>query len=260
MSVLPLYYKTGPIFFLIVFLAFISCDNTGEPIVPEPGDVKMVEHYASDDTLAVERGIDAVPESDGIYLAWYSLRDPNIIQYNIYRKKESGTFFQHIKSIDLETATAGRDTTYIDGNVEAGLELNTYYYYFVTATNKDGQKSSAIDTLRYMLINKPEHLKTDKDEEYDPDVDGLPILSWHFVEIPDLYILRIENFYDQLHYVYIFQVIDYFNDQTLDLNVANEVPNLPGFPPGIYKWRIDNIGPDEDHSGAESDWNFFIII
>lgn len=255
MSVSPLYSKTGLIFFLIVFLAFISCDNTGEPIVPEPGDVKMVEHYASDDTLAVERGIDAVPESDGIYLAWYSLRDPNISQYNIYRKKESGTFFEHIKSIDLETATAGRDTTHIDDNVE----LNTYYYYFVTATNKDGQKSSAIDTLRYMLIDKPDLLRSDK-EDYDPDVDGLPILFWHFVEIPDLYILRIENIYDQLHYVHIFQVTDYFHDQLLDLNNEEKVPDLPDFPPGIYKWRIDSIGPDEDHSGAESNWKVFIII
>jgi hypothetical protein len=253
----PLYYKTGLIFFLIVFLAFISCDNTGEPIVPEPGDVKMVEHYASDDTLAIERGIDAVPESDGIYLAWYSLRDPNISHYNIYRKKESGTFFQHIKSIDLETATAGRDTTYIDGNVEAGLELNTYYYYFVTATNKDGQKSSAIDTLRYMLIDKPDLLRSDT-LTYDPDVDGLPILFWSFVNIPDLYILRIENNFYQVHYIGIFRSIynpDY--QQTLDLS---SIPDLPAFIPGGYKWRIDSIGPDEDHSGAESDWMFFTII
>jgi len=259
-SVSPFYYKTGPLSLIIFLILFSACDNAGEPIVPEPGDVKMVEHYASDDTLTVERGIDAVPESDGIYLAWYSLRDHNISHYNIYRKKESGTFFQHIKSIDLETATAGRDTTYIDDNAEAGLELNTYYYYFVTATNEDGQESSAIDTLRYMLIDKPDLLKTDKEEDYDPDVDGLPILFWHFVEIPDLYILRIENFYDQLHYVHIFQVIDYFHDQTLDLNNEEKVPDLPDFPPGIYKWRIDSIGPDEDHSGAESNWKVFIII
>lgn len=254
MSVSPLYSKTGLIFFLIVFLAFISCDNTGEPIVPEPGDVKMVEHYASDDTLAVERGIDAVPESDGIYLAWYSLRDPNISHYNIYRKKESGTFFQHIKSIDLETATAGRDTTYIDGNVEAGLELNTYYYYFVTATNSEGKKSAAQDTLRYMLIHKPE---LDRPDGETCDIDSLPTLFWNFVEIPDLYILRIENSFDQVHFIGIFQSNYDNNYQTLDLS---SISDLPAFIPGVYKWRIDSIGPDEDHSGAESNWKVFIII
>ncbi len=243
---------------MISLLVFAACDNAGEPIVPEPGDVKMVEHYASDDTLAVERGIDAVPESDGIYLAWYSLRDPNINQYNIYRKKENGTFFQRIKSIDLETATAGRDTTYIDDNAEAGLTLNTDYYYFVTATNKNGKEGSTIDidTLHYMLIDKPELLSSDK-ETYDPNVDGLPVLFWSFVNIPDLYILRIENDFDQVHYIGIFRSnYDPDYQQTLDLS---SIQDFPAFKPGGYKWRIDSIGPDEDHSGAESEWNFFII-
>jgi hypothetical protein len=242
---------------LIIFVFVITaCDNTGEPIVPEPGDVKMVEHTAADDTLAFERGIDAVPESDGIFLAWYSLNDRNISLYHIYRKKEDGTFFQRIKSVDLETASPGKDTTFVDDNAEEGLELNTYYYYFVTAVNTDGKESSPVDTLRYMLIDKPEPDRPDG-ESYDPDVNGLPTLFWNFVEIPDLYILRIENSFDQVHYIGIFQSNYDNNYQTLDLS---SVANLPVFIPGVYKWRIDSIGPDEDHSGAESDWKVFIIL
>jgi hypothetical protein len=250
--------KAGIYFLLLVFSlsAFTACDSAGEPIVPEPGNVKMVEHFSGDDTLIIERGIDAVPESDGIYLAWYSLRDNNINQYNIYRKKESGTFFQRIKTIDLETASSGKDTTFIDDNAEAGLDLNTYYYYYITAVNTEGQESSAIDTLRYMLINKPELDRPDG-ESYNPEIDGLPILFWNFVEIPNLYILRIENSFDQVHYIDIFQS-DYDNNyQTLELSTISD---LPAFIPGVYKWRVDSIGPDEDNSGAESNWKVFIII
>ena len=57
------------IFLFLIFslVVFSACDNTGEPIVPEPGNVKMVEHYSYDDTLAIERGIDAVPRLDSLY-------------------------------------------------------------------------------------------------------------------------------------------------------------------------------------------------
>jgi len=240
-------------------MTLVACDKAGKPIIPEPGDVKMVDHYATDDTMLIERGIDAVPESDGIYLAWYSLRDQNISHFNIYRKKESETFFQRIKTIDLETASAGKDTTFIDDNAETGLDLNEYYYYYIKAVNKEDRVGLAADTLRYMLIDKPVLLQSDK-ETYDPDVDGLPILSWNFVQIPDLYILRIENGFDQLHYVHVFQVTEYFNNQILDLNDTVKVPALPDFQPGLYKWRIDSIGPDEDHSGSESNWAVFFII
>ena len=109
-----------------------------------------------------------------------------------------------------------------------------------------------------MLIDKPTLLRSDK-EEYDQNVDGLPVLFWNFVEIPDSYILRIENYFDQIHFVRRFQVIDYFNDQTLDLNDTEKVPDFPEFSPGFYQWRIDNIGPDEDNSGAESNWQVFEI-
>ena len=60
--------------------------------------------------------------------------------------------------------------------------------------------------------------------------------------------------------LHVFQVIDYFNNQTLDLNDEDIVTGLPEFPPGLYKWRIDSIGPDEDHSGSESNWAVFFII
>ena len=68
MLVLHLSSKIWTISLLAVMLIIASCDNAGEPIVPAPADVRMVHHSFADDTLALERGIDAVPENDGIFL------------------------------------------------------------------------------------------------------------------------------------------------------------------------------------------------
>jgi hypothetical protein len=107
-----------------------------------------------------------------------------------------------------------------------------------------------------MLVDKPE-LDHPDGESYDPDLDGLPTLYWNFVEIPDQYILRIDNSFDQVQYIRQFQSSYENNYQTLDLS---NIPDLPVFNGGVYKWRIDAIGPDENLSGSESNWKVFIII
>ena len=247
---------------LTLGIFLMACNTGGDPKLPAPGKVQMVPHSFADDILAIERGIDAVPESDGIYLAWYSLRDPNIGQYNIYRwkgrKNDAFAYFSRFKVIDLDVARpgSGRDTTFTDDNEESGLELNTYYSYFVTATNKDGLEGTAEDTSEYMLFEKPETRFPDG-QTFDSAVDSLPILTWDFDYIPDQYILRIENSFNQLQYIGIFQVTEYFTSQTLDMDT---ITDLPQFTPGTYTWRIDIIGPYIDTSGAESKWKVFIII
>ena len=262
MWVLHLYFKFIIVAVFILIPLIFSCDDPGKPILPVPDDVQMVPHAFADDTAATERGVDAVPESEGIYIAWYSLNDRNVKQYNIYRREgdEPGSYFGNkpYKIINLEVAAPGKDTTYVDDNADAGLTPNIYYYYFVTATNKDNEEGSAVDTLRYQLLRKPD-TELPNGESYDPDIDGLPTLFWYFPdEHPAQYILRIENYsFDRLHYIGIFNR-DYSNErQELDLN---SVPNLPEFLPGIYRWRIDSIGPDPDNSGSESSWKVFNII
>ncbi len=242
---------------LTLGIFLMACNTGGDPKLPAPDKVQMVPHSFSDDTLAIERGIDAVPESDGIYLAWYSLRDNNTRQYNIYRRRDDETFYKRIKVIDLEIESPPRDTTYSDDNADAGLNLNTYYYYFVTASNKDGLEGLAGDTLKYKLLDKPVTRFPDGDEM---PVDSLPILKWEFVDIYNLYILRIENSFKQLQYVGVFQSNYDNNLQTLNLEDEEKVPNFPELQPGTYQWRIDLIGDDEDTSGSESDWKTFTIF
>ena len=236
-------------------LLFVSCDNTAEPIVPDPADVYMVHHSLADDTLAQESGIDAVWENDGIFLAWYDLKDRNIEQYNVYRRRDDESYFRLIKRIYLNQVSPGKDTTYVDDNADQGLDLNVYYHYFVTAVNSQSEEGGAADTLKYKLFSKPETRQPDG-QTFATALDTLPVLSWDFVDIPNYYILRIENNFGQVHYVGFFQVSDFFEYQTLNLK---SLEDLPPFTPGIYKWRIDCVGPNEDNSGSESVWKTFII-
>jgi hypothetical protein len=255
-SVFLLYSKRILFCLLIPAGLFVACDKTGEPIVPRPERVQMVYHSFADDTLANEIGIDAVPETDGIYLAWYSLKDHNIRQYNIYRRREDESFFRHIKSIYLDQVGAGRDTVYTDTDADRGLTTNKYYNYYVTATNTQDEEGGALDTLKYMLLDKAETRLPDG-QTYVLSVDSLPVLNWDFVEIPDLYILRIENSFGQIHYIGIFHSNYDNNAQKNDLN---KITDLPPFSAGTYLWRIDCVGPDWDNSGSESNWKTFSII
>jgi len=224
-----------------------GCDNAGEPIVPVPARVQMVPHVLADDLLPIERGIDAVAEEiDAIYLAWFSLNDRNIKQYNIYRRRDDESYFRMIRSIPLATASPGKDTTYIDNDGNKGLQLNTYYYYFVTASNTDDVESNPADTARYMLLDKP-LLRLPDGQSFT--ADSLPTLTWDFVEIPNEYILRIGNTFSQLIYIGIFQS-DY--DNNAQIKDMNKITDFPLLSPGTYTWRIDAIGPDEDNSGSEA--------
>ena len=236
-------------YLLIVFV--LACDNPQKPELPTPAKVVMVPR--SNDMAAIERGIDAVAESNGIKLQWFDLNDRNLKIYSIYRRKTNETYFRIIKTIDLETAFPGQDTVYIDNDPQ--LPLNTYNYYYVTGTNKDDLEGTPSDTLKYKLLEKPNTIKPNGDI-----IIGLPVFEWSFPQSiqPDSFILRIEEeFTNTLHYVAKFQSNYGDPSETLDLS---QVSNPPVFNSGqSYRWRIDSIGPDAETSGAESAWLVFFI-
>ncbi len=230
----------------------MSCDNSQKPDLPPPAKVQLVPH--SSDMAAVEMGIDAVPESDGIKLQWFSPHDQNLKKYSVYRRKSQETYFKVIKTIDLETAFPGQDTVYTDNDPD--MQFYRYTYYYVTGTNRDDLEGPPSDTLRYQLLRKP--------TTYNPNgetINGLPAFYWDFPEIatPDSFILRIEvEYLNLLHYVAKFQS-NYDSPYGQTLNLA-QIANPPSFDSGIsYRWRIDSIGPDSTSSGAESAWKIFYI-
>ena len=235
------------LFASIITLFLFSCTSTDGPILPAPGKVSMVPH--SDDMAEIELGIDAVPESDGIQVQWFDLNDRNIESYRIYRRNESETFYKLIKTIDLEKASAGSDTTYIDN--DPNLKLNSYNYYYVTAVNKDAEGLPS-DTIRYYLYEKPETTGP------SGSINVNPVFYWTFPVLPDSFILRIEEYFtERIYFIRKFQS-NYDHDwQELDVS---QIENPPIFPSNQqYRWRVDIIGPDSESSGSESGWLTFII-
>lgn len=231
---------------LIPFVLF-CCSNTEEPELPVPAKVKMVPH--TDDMAEFERGIDAVPESDGIQVQWFDSNDRNVEAYRVYRMNENETFYALIKSIDLEKASAGSDTTYIDN--DPNLKLDSYNYYYVTAVNADGEGPPS-DTVRYKLLEKP--------ETTGPSgiIDSIQSFNWFFPVIPDTFILRIEEvFTKRIHFIRKFQ--SNYDQQWQELNFS-QIEDPPIFnSTWTYRWRIDIIGTDSETSGSESEWLTFSI-
>lgn len=239
------------IFLIILVLFFLtSCKTTTNNNLPEPDVVQMVPKSA--DTASVENGIDAYPLSDGILVHWYLLpnTDKSITEYNIHRRPESESFFSIVSTIQ-NISTFDTAMTYLDENVEK----NQFYYYYVTAVNRDNKKSPRPDsTVYYRLLHKP--LLSQANNIFEGQ---FPVLEWTFMgEVPpDQFILRIElDALPKVHYIGKFQNLTYVQLQRLDLN---EISGIPAFSPGVYKWRIDEVGAD-DFSGSESNWSTFNVL
>ena len=244
------------LFYFLPIIVLTACSDTNGPVTEEPGRLTFVPK--GPDTAIVERGIDAVPDKDGILLEWFKSNDNSIRYIDIYRQKDGETYFRKIRTIDLETASAGKDVSYLDDSDDIGI--NIYNEYYLRALNSDGVEGQPSDTVQYNLLQKPILSRPNGET-----VIGLPVFYWDFPDvIPDSYILRIqEEFTNRVVFVREFQVKDYFHDQSLNLS---EVENPPQFVSGFtYRWRIDSVGAgidpddrDKNYSGSESRWFSFI--
>ena len=247
------------LFYFLPIIVFIACSDTNGPVTEEPGKLTFVPK--GPDTAIVERGIDAVPDKDGILLEWFKSNDNNIRYIDIYRQKDGETYFRKIRTIDLETASAGGDVSYIDESDDIGI--NIYNEYFLRALNSDGVEGQPSDTVQYNLLHKPVLSQPNGET-----VDGLPVFTWTFtdeVPPPDTYILRIEEvFTNRVVFIREFQIDYGAVIQSLDLSEEEDPPQfVSGF---TYRWRIDSVGAgildpldrDKNYSGSESQWFSFI--
>lgn len=240
----------GSMFLLVVCL---SCDNNTGKSQP-PAKVYMYQKYT--DLGAIEHGVDAVPDKDGINIEWILLPDPDIKSYKIYRKAQNESIFSHLTTIPVENVISPFDTLYSyvdDRNLK--LDNNQYYYYYVKAVNKDGVEGTNSDTVKYMLFSKPF-----TENVSDISVNEQPNFFWHYQGgyIPNFYIVRIEDvILETLVWTRRLLNQGFGPDQEIDLSTVNDPPVFQSG--SLYRWRIDVVGPDSLYSGSESEWKSFSV-
>jgi hypothetical protein len=236
----------------IILSFFYSCKDEGSKTDP-PGRVIIVEKEpgveAEADTL--EKGIDAIPGLNAIFMEWHPNKEENLAGYSIYRSESFNVNFVSIgKVVKYHNAI---DSFYIDDNDS----INTRFYYYIRAFNDLDQYGDPSDTITYKLLDYP--ILSDPNQA---NRSNSPQFVWYFgpeSQVPHSFIFRLQKKVNEVYINYYTKVNelgdDYDYDQVWELN---EITDLDSLMPGIYQWRIDPIGSEPFH-GSESDWRGFPV-
>jgi len=242
------------LFLTIISLFFFACNQEEVNKVDPPAKVTLVSK--SDDSVAVEKGIDAIyldaqPDRNAIFLEWHPNQEKILAGYVIYRSEFSNRNYVNIARITKEFSI---DTTFIDNSVS----LLTRYYYFVRAFDDLDQYGQSSDTVNYSLVDHPV-----LSSPYG-DIGGnqAPMFIWDFNPsfVPHYFVFRLDRKENQ--------VFTSFYIQKLDLEMSsydphqewrlNRLTGMDSLTSGEYRWRIDPVG-SELNQGAESVWFVFVI-
>ncbi|MBN2424364.1 MAG: hypothetical protein JXR46_09180 [Calditrichaceae bacterium] len=218
----------------------------------------MVQKWPGCDLLEYEAGIDPVPSfSDTVLqVMWHSHpQGSKLSEFWIYRSAEpdGSRRYNRIGVVKVVFANA-QDTVFIDTEVKTEQR----YSYYVTAVSKEDKESVSSDTVWYIL--DPEAIPL-----YPPDnytiTDTIITFEWSYSDPiePGVYILRIEQFYDENYHPLVYaDYHDSMYEGHMSVTLAEEWMKSPTY--GVpFRWRLDCIGDDELHRGSESDWRFFNI-
>lgn len=237
-------------FFLIFILVFLNfqCSPEGEKLGEKPSPVVMIEGVS--DTSPAEKGIDAVPEGNGIQIEWIPSSDPYVIGYELFRSDKRYESYRLVADVDV---LKKRDSVYVD-ILDASM-LNTRFYYYIYAISDTEVKSDASDTLSYMLIEKAMDLSPQGNIS-----ESKPEFSWKDPNNPQkaAYVIRLkEALNDDLIWIE-WVPSNYEDTQTVEYNSSGGA-DLDSLLTGMdYLWRVDIIGTEEN-SGSESQWHFIHI-
>ncbi len=231
--------------FILIFLGLIlqQCsDATNKP--EPPARVELVPKTA--DTLAVEHGIDAVPESNSIFLEWHPNQEKTLAGYAVYRSETPDKNFAQVKKI--ASAAGGKDTTYVDS-----VALNMRFYYFVRAYDTEDQYGDPSDTVNYKLMEKAELLAP-----VGPSANPNPVFQWNFGPSgAPSFIFRLEKLIGNNRYGTLLtdsHSPTYNNPESWQLSLLGYPQPLTS---GEYRWRIDvDAG---NNFGSESNWKTFTV-
>lgn len=248
----PLY-----IFYVVVVLFFIiGCFGEDIEDPQPPATPRWVEKSSPGDTL--ERGIDAYPEGDGIFLEWHRNLDEDLEGYRIYRG-EVNPDSRFSMLVDIGAFSfSGLDTSFADDSVRFGTD----YFYYLIAYDQAGNKGEHSDTIRYQVIEKVGLLEPDGEIS-----DNQPDFVWNDPSEgtdKSKYVIRVENF-SSGEVIWISEVSPtYASREQLTKYNADGKARYESLPLGeSYRWRIDAIkwvdNSNRDIAGSESHWGYFII-
>lgn len=235
-------------FFLLFGLIFtiFNCNKQTNEVDIQPTAVVLIPWVS--DTCRVERGIDAVPESDAIRIEWIPSPEEEVAGYEIYRSIE-----QRIGPYDLIAGSrvlTASDSFFVDGSVQ----VDKRHYYYILAVTYEGVQSAPSDTLDYMLIQKAIDILPDAEV-----FDTKPEFSWRDPNGEASYIIRLMDVAAD-EYVWISSRIQstYSDRETVPYNV-DSTATLDSLLLGIeYIWRVDVVS-SKTHCGSESEWVSFTV-
>ncbi|NQT25897.1 fibronectin type III domain-containing protein [candidate division KSB1 bacterium] len=224
------------ILILGVLLFILNCTEKSTQPVITPDRVQMIPSGLPYDKI--ESGIDAVPESNDIYLEWLDPDDPGVEFYEIYRSEDPAERFVPVgKVFDPDTSFSDED-----------VDLFTRYYYYVLAVSDQNTRSESSDTLFYTLLEKPTNLSPSGVRE-----ETKPQLRWELVDGEDHYLARImDNQLDEIIWMAELE-FQYNNPVTVNFDSANVISIDSLQRNRDYNWRVDVLR-QEYNSGSESLW------
>lgn len=236
------------VWFAVALAALSGCQSGSGSQEEPPPRVQLIPKGPED--AVEEKGIDAVPESDAIYLEWFPVNDMDLVAYDIFRQANdsSGTFIK-VGSVQRQFENEVLPTSFIDSTVS----LNVRYYYYVEARDEAGLSSEPSEKTSYMLVDKPS-LQSPSGVMQDT------LFVWDFSEnyVPLEFVFRLERKEGENFVPFHLYVGDLQFNLLAHQEWGMHRLQLFNLPPGFYRWRIDVLG-SEPNQGAESNWKTFVV-
>ncbi|MEJ2633811.1 MAG: hypothetical protein P8184_00805 [Calditrichia bacterium] len=199
--------------------------------VPPPARVELAPKTA--EAAFEEHGIDAVPETDGVFLEWYPNSGEHLAGYKIYRSESGDKNYEEVARINKQYDHI--DTSFTDTPVS----LHQRYYYYLRAFDDQDQDSEPSDTVSYELLGKP-LLNSPINEAR---MNNRPGFQWSYPEqFPqDRFVFRLEKIQGNEHLKIAIaeNSIKYEDPEKWSLPELGATDSLFA---GRYRWRIDQIG------------------
>jgi len=228
---------THRVFFLLsgLILFTLACRNQPTKQAVLPGAVTLIP--AAADTAWVETGIDAVPETDAVFLEWIPADDGLAAAYEVWRE-DFGEDFRLIATLNSSALS------YTDMSAACFIR----YRYIVLPISDEGEAGAAGDTLQYRLLAKATALSATEHVQ--------PEFSWRDPNQPPeaAYLLRLKENGTERRVWRRLVASSYSGDRESVLFNDDGTAVDAVLQKGIeYLWRVDVIG-SEANSGSESPW------